>query len=303
MERVIVKGNTSYLKGRQLIPFYQIDEQRCILIDPGYEPEREPIADALAREGLTPVGILLTHMHYDHHVNTGYFKAKYGIPAAMPRGEAEICRNRRSLKNHLFCFTPGLINSYPRLQDLVCPIEHPIESEETEFHFAGVDFGIVHTPGHSPDHICIVTPDDVAILGDAVMCGSDLEQSDVPFVFGLQEDLDTKERLRSLDCARYIVAHCGVLERGELPPVIDANLVRIEKQLARMKSFVTQPTTLCGCYELTMEAMGQADGHPVRNQHLERYLRPYLEYLADSGQLKWVSGRGAPTLAPVEWPE
>ncbi len=303
MERVTVKGNTSYLKGRQLIPLYQVDETRCILIDPGRESEREAICAALAREGLSPVGILLTHMHYDHHVNTGFFRERYGIPAAMSRSEAEICRNRLTLKNHLFNFTPGLIASTPRLSDLVCEIDRVIEVEETRISFQGAEFGIVHSPGHSPGHICIITPDNAACMGDAILCGESLELAGVPFLFTLEQDLETKRALRALDCDAYLVSHEGTLTREEYPAVVDANIERIEQQLRYMESLLTEPGTLCSCYERINTAMGQAGGHPIRNHHLERYLRPYLEYLADSGRLKWISGKGAPTLAPAGWVE
>lgn len=300
MERICIKGNTWCLTGRQMIPYYQVDDNHCILIDPGKESDREPIAKALEEAGLTPIGILLTHMHYDHHVNTGYFKEKYGIPAAMPRGEAEICRNQATLKNHLFCFTPGLIATTPRLYELVCPIEQPIEMEETVCVFQGVEFGVFHAPGHSPDHVCYITPDNVAIVGDAILCGQDLQLADVPFCFGLALDIETKERLKGLHCERYIVAHNGIVESADWQSVLEKNILRVKGQADYMCSLITEETTLDGCYEIINQALGQAGGHPIRNNHLERYLRPYLEYLVDTGKLIWVTGCGAPTVAPSE---
>ena len=140
MERIHVKGNTYCLKGKQLIPYYVVEEGKCVLFDTGRGTERQAIEDALAEAGLTPVGMILTHMHYDHNENTRYFKERYGIPAAMPRGEAEIIRNEASLKNHLFCFTSGLIRETERLQNLLCPIDRPIEWEENRLDFAGTTF-------------------------------------------------------------------------------------------------------------------------------------------------------------------
>lgn len=296
-----VKGNTWCLQGRQLIPYYQIDEKRCILLDSGRENEREEIEAALSEAKLTPVGIVLTHMHYDHHENTKYFRQKYHIPAAMPRTEAEICRNEATLKNHLFCFSPGLIAETKRLQNLICPIERPIEIEETELDFQGVKFGIVHSPGHSPDHICIVTPDHVCYLGDAIMAGKDLERSQIPFVFGVELDLETKKRLLKLNCDRYIVAHIGLLD--SIGTVVEENISLLLQQIELMRSLITKPMNMCECYEAMNQKLNQADVHPVWNLHLERYLRPYLEYLVDAKQVRLVIGKGSPTLAPLEWQE
>lgn len=272
MERIHLKGNTHCLKGRHLLPYYQIDGEHCILLDAGHRQDREKLEQALQDLGLKPVGILLTHMHYDHHENTRYFREKYGIPVAMPRIEAEICRSTASLKNHLFCFPYGLIAQTTRLQNLICPVDRPIEQEE---------------------------PDDVCCVGDALLSGEDLKSAEIPFVFDMSLDFSTKETLRTLDCALYLVSHMGIY--SELQDLIDENLAVIQRQLASMRAMVTKPMTFCECYEGIRKALGHTEQsmHPVMNLHLERYMRPYLEYLVDSGQLILVCGKGAPTVAPV----
>ena len=301
MNRIHVKGNTWALEGKQLIGYYQVDEKSCILLDAGKENERADIENTLAEAGLSPVGLILSHMHYDHNENSRYFREKFGIPVAMPRGEAEICRNEATLKNHLFCFTPGLISQYPRLQNLICPVDRPIEMDETQIDFQGATFEILHTPGHSPDHCSIVTPDGVCYLGDAIMCGQDLARSQIPFVFGVALDLETKKAMRGYSYDRYIVPHYGILE--ELLPVLEENISLIERQAAYMGSLITKPTTFCDCYAVIMEALEQASVHPIWNLHMERYLRPYIEYLIDTGVLTLAAGNGAPTVAPRGWQE
>lgn len=301
MERIHVLGNTWCLNGRQLIPYYQVDAHTCILLDGGRVSEREAIAAALEEAGLRPVGIILTHMHFDHHENTGWLKARYGMPAAMPRGEADICRNPVTLKNHLFNFTPGVIANTQRLQDILCPIEYPFEAEVGTLSFQGVSFGIIPTPGHAPDHIAVVTPDGVCYVGDALLCGDSLTENTTPFVFGLALDLATKNRLLALDYPRYIFAHKGVLEREEYPAVVQANIDQLLRRTEMIRALVTEPMTYCRCYEVINHALGQLEIHPVWNLQMERYLRPYLEYLVDTEQLKLVMGNGAPTLAPGDW--
>ena len=301
MNRIHVKGNTWVLEAKQLIPYYQVDEKSCVLLDAGKENERADIENTLAEAGLSPVGILLSHMHYDHNENSRYFKEKFGIPVAMPRGEAEICRNEATLKNHLFCFTPGLIAHYPRLQNLICPVDRPIEMDEDSIEFQGATFEILYTPGHSPDHCSIVTPDGVCYLGDAIMCGKDLARSQIPFVFGVALDLQTKRALRGISYDRYIVPHYGILE--ELSEVLEENISLVEQQTAYMGSLITEPMTYCDCYAAISQAMEQVGSHPIWNLHMERYLRPYIEYLVDTQVLKLVAGKGAPTVAPWGFPE
>lgn len=107
MKRIHVKGNTWVLEGPQLVGLYQIDESTCLLLDPGSTKLQGEIEAALAQAGLTPVGVLCTHMHYDHHETTRYFRETYGAKTCLPQLEADIVRSEESLKNHLFNFTMG----------------------------------------------------------------------------------------------------------------------------------------------------------------------------------------------------
>lgn len=99
-----VKGNTWALQGSQLVGLYQVDDKHCILLDPGGRKQLAEVEAAMQELGVSPVGVICTHMHYDHHENTMYVQKKYGAKACLPQGEADIIRNERSLKNHLFCF-------------------------------------------------------------------------------------------------------------------------------------------------------------------------------------------------------
>ena len=102
MDLIHVTGNTYYLDGPQLIGLYKLDDTRCLLFDPGSSKLRAPLEETLTHHGLTPVGVACTHMHYDHHENTRYFREKYGAETCLPQLEADIVRCAQSLKNHLF---------------------------------------------------------------------------------------------------------------------------------------------------------------------------------------------------------
>ena len=123
MKRTNVKGNTWILEGPQLVGLYQIDEKTCLLFDPGSTKLRPGIEAALQEAGLTPVGVVCTHMHYDHHETTRYFRDTYGAQTCLPQLEADIVRCEQSLKNHLFNFTMGMVRTIPRLQNLICPVD------------------------------------------------------------------------------------------------------------------------------------------------------------------------------------
>ena len=163
------KGSTYVAQGRQLVPVYLLDEKDCVIREPGRVNEREGIGRMLAERGLSLRGVMVTHMHYDHHENTSYLKEKYGAICWMPRQDAELCRDRVALRNHLYTFSPDLLATERRLRDLICAVECPVLPEQTKVSFAGADFEIVHTPGHSPSHMSIVTPEGVCFVGEVLV--------------------------------------------------------------------------------------------------------------------------------------
>ena len=301
MDFIQVKGNTYAIDGPQLIGLYKIDDTRCLLFDPASAKLREGIEEILRRENLTVAGVVCTHMHYDHHENTRYFRDTYGAQTCLPQIEADIVRCEQSLKNHLFNFTMGWVRNYPRLQNLICPVDRVIGLDEDSIEFCGVRLGIVHTPGHSPDHICIVTPDNVCFAGDTLMTEDILKDAMVPFVFDMTDDLASKEKMKALTCDAYIFCHKGIVY-GPVARLAQDNIDRIRQQLAVIANLVTGPMTYSEFYETVITALSLPVGHPLRAQHLERYLRPYIEYLVDVGRFDLMDRNGAPAVCPGEKP-
>lgn len=299
MELIQVKGSTYYLDGPQLTGVYKLDDGRCLLFDPGSGKLRAPIEDALRKAGLTPAGVVLTHMHYDHHENSRYFQEKYGAVVVLPQLEADIVRCEQSLKNHLFNFTMGMVRTTPRLQSLLCPDAQAIPFGQTQVEVCGVPLEVVRTPGHAPDHSCFITPDNVCFAGDVLMTEDILKDSMIPFVFDMTDDLSSKEKMKGLSCDAYILSHKGVVT-GSIAALAEENIQRVQTQLTACAALVNGPMPYSDFYAAIIQTMDLPVGHPIRALHLERYLRPYVEYLTDRGDLTLIDLNGAPAVAPGE---
>ncbi len=297
MKLTNVKGKTWVLDGPQLVGVYQLDDTRCLLLDPGSWKLIEPIETALKEVGWTPVGVACTHMHYDHHESSCYFRETYGATICLPQLEADIVRNEESLKNHLFNFTMGMIRTIPRLQHLICPVDRVIGLEEDTVNLCGVELKVIHTPGHSPDHVCFITPDNVCFAGDTLMTEDVLAEAMVPFAFDLTDDLKSKQVMAALDCDAYVFCHKG-LRYGSVADLARANIDRVQHQLAACADLVKGPMTYSEFYAAVVTAFDLPVGHPARGLHLERYIRPYLEYLIDTDQLTLTEQNGAPSVQP-----
>ena len=134
------------------------------IVDPGQEAKR--IIDLLAKKGLEPAAILLTHAHFDH---IG------GIP--------------------------GLIEKFPDLPVYVHEkdipmIGHPLNQLPPEYpntgslkgsrslrglrSVEGLEVEIIETPGHTPGGVCYYFPKDKLLLsGDTLFAGS-VGRTDLP---------------------------------------------------------------------------------------------------------------------------
>ena len=299
MELKQISGNTWCLSGHQIIPLYRTDSSHCILMDTGPYALREELERDLARYGLTPIGLLCTHTHFDHFGNTRYLSERFNCPVALPLGEAEICRTLASVKSHLYVYSAGQVASDPERSQLPSQVDHVIRPEETDTLFRGVRFRVLHTPGHAMDHAAYITPDNVCYIGDALMCGRTLHTSRLPYAFNFQQSLDTIRSLKGLDCQAMAVAHCGVLYEG-FDALVEENLQVMERQLAEVRALVDRPMSsdeICGA---VCQRMGVVVSTVKKAQNLERFLRPYMEYLVDSGSHRLTLRGNSLCYAPVK---
>lgn len=196
MELEQVKGNTWVLKSWELIPFYKLDDSHCILLDTGLNDQREDLEGSLREAGLTPVGVICSHAHIDHMGNVAYLKQTYGTQLAMSLGEAGHQMSYLGLNITNYLMSPEDVVESPPLHGTPCLADRIILPTEDRITFCGATFDIIHTPGHTVDHICTRTPDNVLYLGDAMMTGRTLHHSKFPFAFCVRDYLDSMRKMR-----------------------------------------------------------------------------------------------------------
>ncbi len=284
------RGNTWYLADWQLIPLYRVGEHQCILLDTGLLGQREGLEAALLAAGLTPIGIFGSHAHTDHSPNNRYFQEKYHIPVALPLGEAGLCANRLSLKAYFFMLSPQQAATEQDVAQMELIADQTVGPEETEVTFCGVTFGVVHTPGHSPDHISIRTPDDVLYLGDALLTGTELETAKLPYFFSHQDAIASMERLRNERAALYLAAHRGVYT--EIGGLIDENIAVIQDRARQILALIDRPLTMGEIEARTCRHFRLLSENVSRAALYERNVRIYVEYLRDTNQVTVTARQG-----------
>ena len=119
----------------------------CCVIDPGYDADR--ILAKLDALGLTLEAILLTHGHFDH---VGAVKEL----AAETQCDVYLCPEDLSM--------PPMMTAGPLYHTKTYV-------EGTQLSLAGRDITVLHTPGHTPGSVCLLTGNTL-FSGDTLFAGS-----------------------------------------------------------------------------------------------------------------------------------
>lgn len=128
----------------------------AMIIDPGYSAEK--IEAAL--KGACVKYIILTHAHFDHIYESGFFRSKYGAKVVI------LDREEASLYDpDMFLSTEGY--------DLRTYRADMTVSDGDIFDFEGCEFRIIHTPGHTRGSMCLYCEKEkILFSGDTLFNGS-----------------------------------------------------------------------------------------------------------------------------------
>jgi glyoxylase-like metal-dependent hydrolase (beta-lactamase superfamily II) len=141
------------------------ESREAIVIDPGDDADR--LAASLSTRGLTVTAIVATHAHFDHIVAAERLRELTGAPFYLHAEDKPILAWMQE-SGRLFL---GV--------ELPPPPEVDTEAREGDRLVAGsVSLEVVHTPGHSPGSISLVT-DSAVFSGDTLFAGS-IGRTDLP---------------------------------------------------------------------------------------------------------------------------
>ena len=127
--------------------FYADGSKQCCVVDPGYDPEF--VLEALKNLNLELEAILLTHGHFDHVGGVRQLAADTGC-------EVYICAEDLSLPEPM---TNGKLYYTKTYAD------------GDILHLAGLDITVLHTPGHTPGSVCLLSGNTL-FSGDTLFAGS-----------------------------------------------------------------------------------------------------------------------------------
>jgi hydroxyacylglutathione hydrolase len=143
------------------------DASKCVIIDTGLE--NSELIGYIKEMKLVPEALILTHGHADHIVGVPEIRENWpDISVVIHKDDAEMLTNAAMNLSALtgMSFTTE-------------PAEIILESAQ-KITFAGIEFDVLETPGHTPGGISLYcSGDDVLFSGDTLFSGS-IGRSDFP---------------------------------------------------------------------------------------------------------------------------
>jgi len=161
---------------------YNPDKREGLIIDPGAEGSR--LIRFIQKEKISILYIINTHGHPDHIGANRELKEHSGAPILIHQYDAPMLAESDSVLSVIF---PSEYSS-PPADSLV--------KEGDLIECAGMKLEVIHTPGHTPGGISLLT-DDSIFTGDTLFAGS-VGRFDLPG--GSQEILlNSIDKILSLD--------------------------------------------------------------------------------------------------------
>ena len=265
-----------------LLLIYRVTDADMILIDTGYAKlDRAGLTALIEDSGFHLRGIICSHAHFDHSGNVRYLQQRCGAKAAAHIIEAGISVNPDAYRANYVALTYGKSREI-FLEE--CFVADTIIGPEDDFlDFCGVRFGILQLPGHSAGHIGVVTPDNVAYVGDCLIDQQQIDSAKLPTSMFIARDLQSKEFLRQTKYDAYILAHKSVVT--DIAPLVDSNIAFIHRKAEELLNDLTDGMTFAQWISTFCQRENIRTKNELKFSIIERNFSNFVDWLTDEGRI------------------
>lgn len=244
MELNKINGNTYFIDNPTNIGVYVFRNKYCMLVDTGINNTvAAKFDEVLERNGLKPKYIINTHNHPDHSGANLYFKEHHpGCIFYASRDEKLFIENDYLFTTYIYGSNPikelKKRNAKSRGVEIEAVLDYGISKINDE------KFETVSLRGHSIDQIGIVTPDRVCFMGDSLFSEAIINKYSFPFLFDIEEQLQTIEYIKTFEYDYYVLSHDNrVYDTEKIRELADKNIHNILRYIDDIKELFNQPMT------------------------------------------------------------
>lgn len=156
-----------------------------------------PLLDEAKSRGWNITGLWLTHGHFDHIADHAVVTERFPSARVLIHAldEPKLLRPASSL-------FPLPFTIPPRRAD-----EYVVDGQERKL--GSLNVRVMHTPGHSPGHVCYYFPDQDILIGGDLIIGGSVGRTDLPDADPEQLDESIRQVMKLPDGTRLLPGHGG----------------------------------------------------------------------------------------------
>ncbi len=182
------EGSNIYLIGNEL------------LIDSGLARGSEKLIEVLKKINAKPKLLVNTHLHHDHCGGNYAIKKLFSAQICMHASDAQLLS-----KNHDYALSELFGEKFTDFE-----IDRRV-SEGEIIKASGMEFKIIHTPGHTPGSICLWEKSRKLLISGDTFFGYGIGRTDLPG--GSEKELfNSLKKLSKLDAKILLPGHGNVIK-------------------------------------------------------------------------------------------
>lgn len=247
MSLINISGNTYYIRGSTNTGVYLFDDNTALIVDPGLGVLRaNKIINTLNQRNIDLKYIVNTHEHNDHFGACSQFKEYYKDVEILSSQEAKPYIEKLDL-------FPKYIMGGKSNKFMDAKLKHRLLKEisidtvitEGTLNINNKKFEIFDFKGHTPGSIGILTDDKVLFVGDLLVGEEMLLKYDFLFLFDVNEQIKSLEKLENIDFKYLVIAHSKkILSKEESYKIINQHKKAIDKYINQVRIYLNKPTTI-----------------------------------------------------------
>mgnify|MGYP000009580130 FL=1 len=142
----------------------------AVVVDAGnYTPkETEALRGFIEEKGLRPVLAVNTHGHVDHMLGVERVKELYGVPFALHPDDGFLIESA-AVHGAMYGFR---VEAVPTVERSL--------ADGDEVAFGNTRLRVIHTPGHTPGHVCLYLPQEKILLTGDTLFRESIGRTDLP---------------------------------------------------------------------------------------------------------------------------
>lgn len=247
MKLINIKGDTYYIKGGTNTGVIRLDNNNCLIIDPGrYGIKQRKMIELLKENNMVIKYIINTHEHGDHYEGSSNLKKLNNNIQILSSSEAKIFIDN---PNKFADYTVGgKANKFLKFKESseeshATKVDDIIE--EGKIVLNNRKFEIIKLSGHTEGSIGILIDDKILFVGDLFVGSQMLKKFDLLLLYDVKEYLNSVNKIKDIDFEYMVLGHDKeIYSKIDSQGIINNHISAVNNYVNQVKDLLKSPITI-----------------------------------------------------------